>query len=157
MQVCLRCCQTFAWASRDHSVEGHEQKLENFLPSCRDVKVVGIEKFGLFVEFLPSRPGLLHTSELANNEDLNDFDINDIIDVMLLAVSLLSFGMYEVFPSDAPMVWPSGINCFMLCSAMARTNVIALLTQTGCCCLAGGCPEVQAQPLVSERRWSQEG
>ena len=103
LQICLHCCHTFAWAPRDHSVQRHEQKSEKLLPSCRDVKVVGIEKFGLFVEFLPSRPGLLHTSELANNEDLNDFDINDIIDVMLLAVSLLNSSALACMKSSHPM------------------------------------------------------
>lgn len=50
------------------------------------MKVVGIEKFGMFVEFLPTRTGLVHFSELGPGEELNDFDLDDEIDVSLLAV-----------------------------------------------------------------------
>ena len=57
------------------------------LRCCRNVKVAGIEKFGLFVEFLPGKSGLVHVSELLADEDLNDFDLHDEIDVILLAVS----------------------------------------------------------------------
>lgn len=58
---------------------------------CRNCKVAGAEKFGLFVEFLPGRQGLLHVSELAPGEDLGDFDLDDKVDVTCVAVSLLSF------------------------------------------------------------------
>ena len=42
----------------------------------------------MFVEFLPGKQGLLHSSELAEGEDLTDFDLDDRLDVTLLAVSL---------------------------------------------------------------------
>ena len=49
--------------------------------NCR---VAGIEKFGLFVEFLPEQQGLVHVSELGGS--LEDFSIGDAMDVKLLEV-----------------------------------------------------------------------
>lgn len=59
---------------------------------------MGIEKFGMFVEFLPTRTGLVHFSELALGEELNDFDLNDEIDVVLLAVSAVF--VHDIDKSD---------------------------------------------------------
>lgn len=53
---------------------------------CRGSKVVGVENFGVFVEFLPGRQGLLHTSELATGETLATFKEGDIVDVFLAGV-----------------------------------------------------------------------
>lgn len=53
---------------------------------CRSKKVVGIEKFGMFVEFLPAKTGLVHTSELGAGEALGDFDVGDEVDVHLVSV-----------------------------------------------------------------------
>lgn len=55
--------------------------------TCRDSTVAGVERFGLFVEFLPGRQGLLHISELAAGEELEDFDADDKLDVKLVGVS----------------------------------------------------------------------
>ena len=58
----------------------------------RRVKVAGIEKFGLFVEFLPGRQGLLHVSEIDVDPgtDLNEWDLEDEVDVKLIGVSSLA-------------------------------------------------------------------
>ena len=54
----------------------------------KSVPVAGIEKFGLFVEFLPSQQGLVHVSELVM--PLEDYSVGDTVDVKLLEVCLLS-------------------------------------------------------------------
>jgi len=54
-------------------------------------KVVGVENFGVFVEFLPGRQGLLHTSELATGETLATFKEGDIVDVFLAGIDGLKF------------------------------------------------------------------
>ena len=48
------------------------------------VPIAGIEKFGLFVEILPSQQGLVHVSELV--KPLDDYSIGDLVDVKLLEV-----------------------------------------------------------------------
>lgn len=49
-----------------------------------NVLVAGIEKFGLFVEFLPSQQGLVHVSELVR--PLGAYSVGDAVDVKLLEV-----------------------------------------------------------------------
>jgi polyribonucleotide nucleotidyltransferase len=56
----------------------------------RSCKVANVENFGLFVEFLPGRQGLLHISELARGEELETFKPEDTIDVLLAAVTYKS-------------------------------------------------------------------
>lgn len=55
---------------------------------CRDAKVESVEKFGLFVEILPGKTGLLHLSELDTDRtaSLDDWKAGDSIDVKLLEV-----------------------------------------------------------------------
>ena len=48
------------------------------------VPVAGVEKFGIFVEFLPGQQGLVHVSELGGA--LSDFSVGDNVDVKLLEV-----------------------------------------------------------------------
>lgn len=47
---------------------------------------MGVERFGLFVEFLPGRQGLLHVSELDSGESLEGFSVGQKVDVVLSAV-----------------------------------------------------------------------
>ena len=49
--------------------------------------MAGVERFGYFVEFLTGRQGLLHVSELGQGETLDNFEVNDKIDVKLIGVS----------------------------------------------------------------------
>ncbi|KAK9793187.1 hypothetical protein WJX73_010058, partial [Symbiochloris irregularis] len=51
----------------------------------RGVKVASVEKFGLFVEFLPEQQGLCHVSELGG--ELSSFSAGDTVDVKLLEVN----------------------------------------------------------------------
>ena len=52
----------------------------------------GLEKFGMFVEFLPGRQGLVHVSELdlTRSSDASAFSVGDIVDVKLLEVKPIS-------------------------------------------------------------------
>lgn len=52
----------------------------------RDAKVVQLEKFGVIVEFLPGKEGLVHLSELdmARPADTGAWAIGDSIDVALV-------------------------------------------------------------------------
>lgn len=56
----------------------------------RGCKVAGVEKFGLFVEFLPDQQGLVHVSELGG--ELPDFSVGDVMDVKLLEVRPIACG-----------------------------------------------------------------
>jgi predicted RNA-binding protein with RPS1 domain len=49
------------------------------------VPVTGKEKFGVLVEFLPSRTGLVHTKDLGS-VNLDDLEVGSTIDVKLLEV-----------------------------------------------------------------------
>ena len=68
---------------------------------CRDCTVAGVERFGIFVEFLAGRQGLVHTSEFALGEGLDDFKVNDKVDVTLagvchLKIATLPLGSYQL-------------------------------------------------------------
>ncbi|CAL8470982.1 g10524 [Coccomyxa elongata] len=54
----------------------------------RDAKVKSLEKFGLFVEILPGKEGLVHTSELDVNRSISvdSFNVGDTMDVKLMEV-----------------------------------------------------------------------
>ena len=56
----------------------------------RDAKVKSLEKFGLFVEILPGKEGLVHTSELDvdRSVSVDAFSVGDSMDVKLLEVRL---------------------------------------------------------------------
>lgn len=56
----------------------------------RDAKVKSLEKFGLFVEILPGKEGLVHTSELDVDRSISvdSFNVGDTMDVKLLEVRL---------------------------------------------------------------------
>lgn len=56
------------------------------LGAGRDAKVSSVEKFGLIVEFLPGKEGLVHISELdmVRVDNLDKWAAGDSIDVMLL-------------------------------------------------------------------------
>ncbi|KAK9829222.1 hypothetical protein WJX72_004572 [[Myrmecia] bisecta] len=54
-----------------------------------DCKVMGVEKFGIFVEILPNKQGLVHVSELDSTrvEDPSElFSVGDTLDVKLLDI-----------------------------------------------------------------------
>jgi polyribonucleotide nucleotidyltransferase len=57
----------------------------------RDAKVDSVEKFGLFVEVLPGKTGLVHMSELDTDRtaSLSDWSPGDTMDVKLLEVGRL--------------------------------------------------------------------
>lgn len=56
---------------------------------CSGAKVDSVEKFGLFVEILPGKTGLLHSSELDVDRSVtpDTWSVGDMIDVKLLEVS----------------------------------------------------------------------
>ena len=55
-----------------------------------------MEKFGLFVEILPGKTGLLHASELDVDRSFtpDNWSVGDAIDVKLLEVSLNPCGIF---------------------------------------------------------------
>lgn len=66
--------------------------LEGALVCNRDAKVKSLEKFGLFVEILPGKEGLVHTSELDVDRSVSvgAFSVGDTMDVKLVEVSVAS-------------------------------------------------------------------
>ena len=59
---------------------------------CRNCKVDSVEKFGLLVELLPGKTGLVHTSELDVDRTVSpeSFNVGDRLDVKCLEVRLIS-------------------------------------------------------------------
>lgn len=57
---------------------------------CRNCRIESIEKFGILVEILPGRTGLVHTSELDVDRTVppDSFSADDRLDVKLLEVRL---------------------------------------------------------------------
>ena len=55
---------------------------------CRGARVAGVEKFGLFVEVLPGKQGLVHATELDVDRSMGpgSFAVGDAMDVKLLEV-----------------------------------------------------------------------
>jgi ribosomal protein S1 len=62
------------------------------LLECRDCKVDSVEKFGLLVELLPGKTGLVHSSELDVDRTVSpeSFNVGDRLDVKCLEVRLIS-------------------------------------------------------------------
>lgn len=63
---------------------------KGWLWSRRNCKIDSIEKFGILVEILPGRTGLVHTSELDVDRTVSPdaFSAEDRLDVKLLEVRL---------------------------------------------------------------------
>lgn len=57
---------------------------------CRNCRIESIEKFGILVEILPGKTGLVHTSELDVDRTVSPdaFSADDRLDVKLLEVRL---------------------------------------------------------------------
>ena len=58
----------------------------------RNCRVASVERFGLFVEFLPGKEGLVHQSELdlGRSGDLSAWAENDTMDVKLIQVRTIA-------------------------------------------------------------------
>ena len=66
----------------------YEGPILDSLCACRGCRVESVERFGLLVEVLPGKTGLVHQSELDVNRGVapEAFSIGDTVDVKLLEV-----------------------------------------------------------------------
>ncbi len=77
-----------------------------------------MERFGIFVEFLPGKQGLVHVSEFATGEGLDDFKVDDKLDVILAGVSHLLPAILNAKPygpfSISNASWPEFYMCLYI-------------------------------------------